>query len=259
MKFKQLFEAEEEKAKESERFPSKLDAKWLRRYLKNAKGKLPSLAFIDQQHDFMPIPIKDVPFSPEEIKQMDAKMDIIKKKFFQKEPIEYIHKIGNPEFLPFDASGSMGHKPFPGVKKEWNYPWGTKFLYDDKEEFHAEGKPAIVIPNGRKEWWMHGKRHRIDGPAVEGPKGRKEWWINNKLAKVGYPVVYIGELALTDDEKWELIKGNPENIEAIDKPTEEMQEYIIKKRPDLIRSIDHLSKAMTDKYGYDLDTYGIEL
>jgi hypothetical protein len=46
-------------------------------------------------------------------------------------------------------------------------------------------KPAVEYPNGRKEWWYHGLRHRLDGPAVIDPTGSKEWWV------LGQPVVGV--------------------------------------------------------------------
>lgn len=34
-----------------------------------------------------------------------------------------------------------------------------------------------VFPNGTKEWWLKGKRHREDGPAKEYADSTKEWWV----------------------------------------------------------------------------------
>jgi hypothetical protein len=31
----------------------------------------------------------------------------------------------------------------------------------------------------RKEWYVEGKRHRVDGPAVVCPTGPDEWWVDN--------------------------------------------------------------------------------
>lgn len=38
---------------------------------------------------------------------------------------------------------------------------------------------VVEYYDGYKEWWIEGKRHRIDGPAVEYPDGVKCWWIEN--------------------------------------------------------------------------------
>ena len=43
------------------------------------------------------------------------------------------------------------------------------------------GKPVMEQDaDGNKEWYLNGKRHRVDGPAIEGANGNKEWWLNDK-------------------------------------------------------------------------------
>jgi len=44
-------------------------------------------------------------------------------------------------------------------------------------------------PNGSKEWWLNGQRHRVDGPAREWADGSKQWWVNGKLHRVDGPAV----------------------------------------------------------------------
>ena len=53
------------------------------------------------------------------------------------------------------------------------YKEGTKIL-------HREDGPAIEYADGRKYWWLNGKRHREDGPACEWADGRKEWYLNGE-------------------------------------------------------------------------------
>ena len=49
-------------------------------------------------------------------------------------------------------------------------------------------KSKLYINNGDKEWRLPGgDLHREDGPAVEWNNGRKEWWINGKRHRVGGP------------------------------------------------------------------------
>jgi hypothetical protein len=90
------------------------------------------------------------------------------------------------------------------------------YSYDAEGEFHADGRPAVVILDlGVGEaWFHHGERHREDGPAVtktlhkygligqnyleerwywfgklhrdDGPAvsdsdGNKEWWLDGML------------------------------------------------------------------------------
>jgi hypothetical protein len=49
---------------------------------------------------------------------------------------------------------------------------------------HREDGPAIeyhlACPDGVRKWSFNGEWHRIDGPAIEYANGRKEWWINGK-------------------------------------------------------------------------------
>ena len=59
------------------------------------------------------------------------------------------------------------------------YPEGTKEWYLNGKR-HREDGPAIEHPYGTKEWWLNGKLHREDGPAWEHPNGTKEWWLNNE-------------------------------------------------------------------------------
>ena len=55
---------------------------------------------------------------------------------------------------------------------------------------HREYGPAVERPNGRREWWQNGQRHRIDGPAIEYTNGgASEWWQNGLLHRIGGPAV----------------------------------------------------------------------
>jgi len=40
-------------------------------------------------------------------------------------------------------------------------------LKDDKGRTHCEDGPAVIFSSGRKDWFIHGDRHRNDGPAIE--------------------------------------------------------------------------------------------
>ena len=53
---------------------------------------------------------------------------------------------------------------------------------------HCEDGPAVELASGTKEWWINGKRHRLDGPAVEY-FGGKEWWIKGKLHRKDGPTI----------------------------------------------------------------------
>lgn len=43
---------------------------------------------------------------------------------------------------------------------------------------HRVDGPARILKGGSEEWFRHGKRHRKDGPAIEWNSGEKEWYLN---------------------------------------------------------------------------------
>ena len=46
-------------------------------------------------------------------------------------------------------------------------------------KLHRTDGPAVIHPNGHKEWWINDKLHREDGPAWIHPNGAEEWWLHN--------------------------------------------------------------------------------
>ena len=59
---------------------------------------------------------------------------------------------------------------FPNGSKEW-YLNGKR---------HREDGPAVIFPNGDKWWYVDGKLHREDGPAIEWDNGKKSWYLNGE-------------------------------------------------------------------------------
>jgi hypothetical protein len=49
---------------------------------------------------------------------------------------------------------------------------------------HCDDGPAVVYPDGRKEWYANDYLHRIsllsDKPAIVYPNGRQEWWFEGR-------------------------------------------------------------------------------
>ena len=58
------------------------------------------------------------------------------------------------------------------------YPNGTKEWYLNGQR-HREDGPAFEDDNGYKFWFLNGQFHREDGPAVEYANGSKEWYLND--------------------------------------------------------------------------------
>ncbi len=60
------------------------------------------------------------------------------------------------------------------------YSSGTKYWYNQYNQWHHLDDPAVEYPNGDKEWWQNNQRHRLDGPAIEYSNGSKFWYIKGK-------------------------------------------------------------------------------
>jgi hypothetical protein len=52
-------------------------------------------------------------------------------------------------------------------------------------------------------------------------------------------------------EEWTLVKGNPADIDCVKRPPKEMQEYVIKLRPDLVGKIRNLDPTIKAKYSHE--------
>lgn len=53
---------------------------------------------------------------------------------------------------------------------------------------HREDGPAVVFKDGCKMWFIHGKRHRLDGPALEHTT-HNSWFVEDRLHRVDGPAV----------------------------------------------------------------------
>ena len=45
---------------------------------------------------------------------------------------------------------------------------------------HMNEPQMQQLPDGTKEWYLHGKLHREDGAAYEGADGTKQWWLHDR-------------------------------------------------------------------------------
>ena len=85
-------------------------------------------------------------------------------------------KIGNYREVPNNYTGIA---KYPNGLKEW-YLNGKR---------HREDGPAYEGAGGSKGWYLNGKTHRVGGPAVEYPDGLKEWYLNGKRHREDGPAV----------------------------------------------------------------------
>lgn len=68
----------------------------------------------------------------------------------------------------------------PSDPKGYTHVWdseGNQIWLDLNGNKHRLDGPAVVTPEGRLEWWSHGKRFREGGePNVVTSEGIQEWW-----------------------------------------------------------------------------------
>ena len=67
--------------------------------------------------------------------------------------------------------------------KNYTTKRGNKFWYlpsKGKDYWHRLDGPAVEYRDGRKWWYVDGKKHRLDGPAFEGTEGTKHWYVDGK-------------------------------------------------------------------------------
>jgi hypothetical protein len=152
-------------------------------------------------------------------------------------------------------------------------PKDTIYYLDENGKFHQDNnEPALVMSDGTKNWYKHGTQHRDVGPAVtwsdgdylyykddevhreDGPameiNGRKSWHLHNS---------HISDDS-SDEYKWILLKGNPENIKAFPKgANKDMQEYVIRLRPDLIGEIKNLDPEVAERFKYEKELGNVDL
>ena len=70
------------------------------------------------------------------------------------------------------------------------YPLNTTLFYDKDYNLHNENGPAVINPNGDCEWWLNGKKHRIDGPAISHDSDNYfEWWVDGKRHNENGPAI----------------------------------------------------------------------
>ena len=67
-------------------------------------------------------------------------------------------------------------------------PDGTREWYRDGQR-HRDDGPAIERPDGTREWYRDGQRHRDDGPAIESPSGYREWRRDGQLHRDDGPAI----------------------------------------------------------------------
>ena len=71
------------------------------------------------------------------------------------------------------------------VIHEYKNILGWKVLLDENRNYHSyNDMPAIIVSNGSKFWYKHGKLHRDnDLPAIVRSSGTQEYYIDGKFIR----------------------------------------------------------------------------
>lgn len=60
----------------------------------------------------------------------------------------------------------------------------AKYWFYDRQFHREDDLPAIEYNDGTRQWFNHGKIHRLIKPAVDNPNGYKAWYKNGKLHRL---------------------------------------------------------------------------
>jgi hypothetical protein len=60
---------------------------------------------------------------------------------------------------------------------------------DEHGRLHQVAGPAVIWPDGHREWWLHGQLHRVDGPAVIYPNGTRVWYLHGQQHRADGPAI----------------------------------------------------------------------
>jgi hypothetical protein len=81
------------------------------------------------------------------------------------------------------SDGFMKNEPKLKISPDGTREW---FLNGER---HRQDGPAVEFPDGYRAWWLNGERHRQDGPAIEFPDGYRAWYLNGKRHRQDGPAV----------------------------------------------------------------------
>jgi hypothetical protein len=113
-------------------------------------------------------------------------------------PRKYIRKDGSVRYL---QNGVLSNPDGPAVI----LPTGRKEWWLDGKRHNPHG-PAVAYPNRVLEWWVDGKRHNPHGPAAIYPDKRIEYWVNGKLHNPHGPAI----IGMDGSIQW-WVNGYPHN------------------------------------------------
>lgn len=64
-----------------------------------------------------------------------------------------------------------------------------EIYFDERGLLHKDEGPAMILQDGSKFWYCHGKKHRIDGPAIEYYNGDGSWYYQGQRHRLDGPAI----------------------------------------------------------------------
>jgi len=122
----------------------------------------------------------------------------------QQEQYIHINEYGDKRYYKNQKMTALHRLDGPAVE----YADGRKFWYVDGKRHRLDG-PAFEYANGPKAWYVDGQLHRLDGPAFEGADRYKAWYLNGKQHREDGPAIewasgskewYLNDKPLTEEE-----------------------------------------------------------
>lgn len=83
------------------------------------------------------------------------------------------------------------------ISTDWDKAGDCKRALGKVFGFHNIDNPAIIFPNGNKEWWTDGELHRTDGPAMKH-YDKLEWWIKGSRIRIPKTFQILSDLTNTE-------------------------------------------------------------
>jgi predicted alternative tryptophan synthase beta-subunit len=121
-----------------------------------------------------------------------------------------------------------------------NFMNDWSFIKDDEEN------QKIYFEKGLPDDWNEYDEWSEDPDSYQFKLDGEKRWINKNLP-------------ISEELQQKLLKMDMGSIRFIANPSKVTQEYIIKKRPDLIKEIQNLDPELRKRYKPELDMAGIEV
>jgi hypothetical protein len=137
---------------------------------------------------------------------------------------------------------------------ERTYEEAPTFIPIDPDDY------LLYVTRMRKESWFksaerdyHAARASCSWDSIPG-SGR----VNEEYYRQWATNLHL-HLGLLSGVHWQIVKENAENIQFISDASEEIQEWVLLKRPDLVLVIPNLSKSLKEKYSHEVELGKVDL